>query len=231
MRIDCHVHTTYSPDSLLQPADLLALASQRGLECLAITDHNTIAGAVQLQKTDSSVRIIVGEEVSTNAGELIGLFLQEAVPPGLSAQRTIELIREQEGLIVLPHPCDRLRHHALAGELWEEILPQVDLVEGLNGRTVFKRDDQQAVKLAQRYAKPICAGSDAHTCWEVGVCGIEVAAFQSAAEFLTVVSQGREFGHRSPGWVHAVTKTVKYANRWGIRKPKGYFDDGFKGAK
>ena len=217
MRADLHVHTEYSPDSLIRLDDLAKLAGRRGLDCLAITDHNTIRGARRMVRENPPFLLIVGEEILTGEGEIIGLFLEEEIPPGLGVDVTIERIRAQDGVVVLPHPCDRLRRRRLRKELWDDVLPGMDLVEGLNGRTVFPGDDRDALTLAMRFRKPVTAGSDCHTPWELGRCGLIIGEFCTTAEFLMAVRQGTPFGYRAPPWVHAVTKAVKFAGRLGLR--------------
>jgi predicted metal-dependent phosphoesterase TrpH len=223
LRIDLHVHTVFSPDSLLQADVLVQIAVKKKIDCIAVTDHNTISGALHLIKMAPPFRVIIGEEILTSEGEVIGLFLKEEIPAGLSARETIQLIRKQQGLVVLPHPCDRLRHHALASSWVEEVLPEVDLVEGFNGRTVFPKDDQSAVDLGERFHKSIIAGSDSHTSWEFGRVGMEMGAFENPMEFMSEINNAKFFGHRTPPWIHLVTKSVKYANRIGLRRYQGSY--------
>jgi predicted metal-dependent phosphoesterase TrpH len=213
MRIDGHIHTRYSPDSLLRLERLVQLAARRRIDAVAITDHNTIDGALELQRITPQLQIIIGEEITTRKGELIGLFLQERVPPGLDPLATIARIHEQGGLVVLPHPCDRLRRKVLQRDCWEEVLPLVDLVEGFNGRTVFAADDRAACELAAHFHKPLYAGSDAHTSWEFGRCGLELPEFDSAQSFLRSIKKAKFFGRHAPPWPHVVTKIVKKTRR------------------
>jgi predicted metal-dependent phosphoesterase TrpH len=209
MRIDGHIHTCYSPDSLLRPERILQLAARRRIEAIAVTDHNTISGALELQRIAPELQIIIGEEITTRQGELIGLFLREFIPAGLEPMETIERIHQQGGLVVLPHPCDRLRRKVLQRSCWVEVLPLVDLVEGFNGRTIFRADDREASELAARFQKPLYAGSDCHTAWEFGRCGLEMPGFDSPESFLSSVAQARFFGKHTPPWPHVVTKMVK----------------------
>jgi predicted metal-dependent phosphoesterase TrpH len=218
LRVDLHVHTVFSPDSLLQLDVLVQIADQKKMGCVAVTDHNTITGALELIRRNPPFKVIVGEEILTTEGEVIGLFLKEDIPAGLSVLETLQRIREQQGLVVLPHPCDRLRHHALAPAWLGEVLPEVDLVEGFNGRTVFPKDDRLAVDLGGRFGKPLSAGSDSHTRWEFGRVGMEMDDFETPLEFLVGIEHARVFGHRAPPWIHLITKSVKYANRIGLRR-------------
>lgn len=216
MRADLHVHTSHSPDSLLTPAGLAALCERRNLGCVAVTDHNTIEGALRLAGMDPPFRLIVGEEITTREGEIVGLFLSEEIPAGLGVLTTIELIRAQGGLVVLPHPCDRLRRHVIKPDVLAEVLPLVDAVEVFNGRTLYSRDNLAAAELAKKYAKPGSAGSDSHTAGELGVCGVEIGEFTTPASFLAELeASGKVFGRPSGLWVHVVTKAVKIAKRQG----------------
>lgn len=217
MRADLHVHTVFSRDSLLGLEDLVEIAIAKRIDCVAITDHNTIDGAVKLAGMNPPFKVIIGEEILTREGEIIGLFLWKEVPAGRPVFETIELIREQQGLAVIPHPFDRLRHHALESSIREKVASGIDLIEGLNGRTVFFRDDRDAAGLAGHFGKPVTAGSDCHTKWELGRCGLEMEDFNDQTEFLHAVSRGRYFGRHTPPWIHLITKTVKYMNRLGLR--------------
>jgi hypothetical protein len=209
MRIDGHVHTCYSPDSLLKPETICRLITKRRIDAVAVTDHQTIAGALELQRMAPALPVIIGEEITTRQGELIGLFLRETIPAGLDALETIDWIHHQDGLAVLPHPGDRLRRKKLDPACWEKVLPRIDLVEGFNGRTVFYADDRKARELAVCFHKPVYAGSDCHTAWEFGRCGMELAAWTTPATFLEASKAAGYFGKYTPLWPHLVTKVVK----------------------
>lgn len=209
MRADLHLHTEFSNDSLVDLESLIKVGAKRRLGCVAVTDHNTTAGAMKLQQMNPPFQVIVGEEISTKDGEIIALFLQEEIVPGLGVMETLDLIRAQEALAMLPHPCDRLRHHVIIPDMIFEVTSAIDLVEGFNGRTVFGK----AVSLGRSYGKPLTAGSDAHTPWEIGNCGMEIRPFDGPRDFLRAVQEGKRFGHHSAAWVHVVTKMVKFKNR------------------
>jgi predicted metal-dependent phosphoesterase TrpH len=210
IRFDLHVHTTFSSDSILKPETLIKVAATRGLDGVAVTDHNTMDGVWRLMELRSSLRIIPGEEITTRQGEIIGLFLQEAIPAGLDVLETIERIRDQDGIVVAPHLGDRLRHSVLQRSCWPEVLPLVNLIEGFNGRTVFKADDCLAQQVATEYGKPLIAGSDSHTPWELGRCGLEMGDFDTGKDFVAAVQESHFFGKYASIWVHIVTKVKKY---------------------
>jgi predicted metal-dependent phosphoesterase TrpH len=167
--IDLHCHTRASFDCLSNPADVVRLAAQRGLTHLAITDHDRIDGALEAQRAaPDGLTVIVGEEVKTTDGDLICVFLQEAIPPGLSPLETIAAARAQGGLVGIPHPFDTFRGSLSRGGRLAEIAPLVDWIEGHNARLVG-RGNEQAVAFAAEHARPVVAVSDAHSLIEIGV--------------------------------------------------------------
>ncbi|MGD9156158.1 MAG: PHP domain-containing protein [Bacillota bacterium] len=205
-----HVHTTFSSDSILKPRTLIPIAAAWGLDGVAVTDHNTMDGVWRLLALNPPLRVIPGEEITTRQGEIIGLFLREAIPAGLEVAETIGRIHAQGGVVTAPHLGDRLRHHVLQRSCWPEVLPLVDLIEGFNGRTVFKADDRLAQQVAAEYEKPLISGSDCHTPWELGRCGLEMRDFNDGRDFVEAVKESRFFGKYAPVWVHVITKIKKY---------------------
>jgi predicted metal-dependent phosphoesterase TrpH len=167
--IDLHCHTRASFDCLSKPADVVRLAAERGLTHLAVTDHDRIDGALEAQAAaPDGLTVIVGEEVKTTGGDLICVFLTEAIPPGLTPVETIAAARAQGGLIGIPHPFDSFRGSLSRGGQLAEIAPLVDWIEGHNARLVG-RGNEQAVAFAAEHAKPVVAVSDAHSLIEIGV--------------------------------------------------------------
>jgi predicted metal-dependent phosphoesterase TrpH len=167
--IDLHCHTRTSFDCLSRPADVVRLAAERGLTHIAITDHDRIDGALEARAAaPAGLTVIVGEEVKTSEGDLICIFLERAIPPGLSAAATIAAAREQGGLVGIPHPFDTFRGSLSRGGQLAEIAPLVDWVEGHNARLVGS-GNEQAIAFAAEHARPIVAVSDAHSLIEVGV--------------------------------------------------------------
>ncbi|MEO5940483.1 MAG: PHP domain-containing protein [Candidatus Limnocylindrales bacterium] len=170
---DLHTHSRASFDSLASPASLVRTAASRGLTHLAITDHDRIDGA--LEARDLAARIapglalIVGEEVRTADGDLICLFLEEAIPPGLPAEETIARARAQGGLVGVPHPFDRLRGSLLRDARMERLASAVDWIEAHNARIAMGNGNQLAAEFAHEHGLPGIAVSDAHSSFEVGV--------------------------------------------------------------
>ena len=162
MRIDLHTHTEYSSDSELPLEEAVRGWQRAGIDCVAVTDHNTIAGGLALREW-APLRVIVASEVRTCEGEIIGLFLQEEIARGQTPEETIRHIRDQNGLVMIPHPFDRFRRSRLTEEALMRILPQVDIVEVFNARTALGWDNHRAEKLASAHGLVAAVGSDSHT--------------------------------------------------------------------
>lgn len=167
--IDLHCHTSASFDSLADPAKVAAAAAARGLTHLIVTDHDTLTGALRARAAaPPGLTVIVGQEVRTGAGDLIAAFIERPVERGLPAADAIAAIREQGGLVGMPHPFDRLRSSILRDSLHESLMPLVDWVEVHNARLVG-RGNERAAAAAREHERPAVAVSDAHTVMEVGV--------------------------------------------------------------
>jgi predicted metal-dependent phosphoesterase TrpH len=182
---DLHMHTDHSHDCAVPVVDLLDYAEAQGLGAIAITDHNVFAGAqeaVQLARGRGLV-IIPGEEIKTQKGEVIGLFLAEEIERGLPMADTIAAIREQGGVVYLPHPFDRLHTIPDAPTLHRH-LPEIDVFEVYNARLLFEGFNDEALRYARKYNLTMGAGSDAHVLQGVGTGLVRMRAFENAAEFL-----------------------------------------------
>ena len=182
---DLHMHTDHSHDCAVPVADLLDYAEAQGLGAIAITDHNVFAGAqeaVQLARGRGLV-VIPGEEIKTQKGEVIGLFLAEKIERGLPMADTIAAIREQGGVVYLPHPFDRLHTIPDAPTLHRH-LPEIDVFEVYNARLLFEGFNDEALRYARKYNLTMGAGSDAHVLQGVGTGLVRMRAFENAAEFL-----------------------------------------------
>jgi predicted metal-dependent phosphoesterase TrpH len=201
IRADLHVHTIYSGDSRTTLEQAIARCQQVGINCLAVTDHNRIAGALEMQRI-APFKVIVGEEIHTRNGEVIGFFMQEEIPKGLPVDETVRRIKEQGGLVGVPHPFDNLRQSALQRSSLEQILPQIDIIEAFNARVMLRRHNDMAAAFAAERGLPASAGSDAHTVGEIGKAYVEMPEFGNQQEFLAALSQGKVIGRVSPPWVH-----------------------------
>ncbi len=208
-RVELHAHTVYSPDSLVSLEDFLAACRRKRLDRVAVTDHNTIEGALRLKERAPDL-IIIGEEIRAREGEVLAYFIEREIPQGLPLRETIERIREQGGVVALPHPCDRMRGSAVGREIAEAVILLVDAVEVFNARCVFPGDNACAAALAARFSKPGFSGSDAHTLWELGRAWTALPPFEDAAGFRQALRQARPTRRSSPFWVHWLSTWAKW---------------------
>ena len=208
MKVDMHVHTCYSKDATLSLETIIESCRLRGLDGVAIADHNTIAGALALQEI-APLLVIVGEEIDTTKGEILGLFLKEEIPGGFTPEEAMARIREQGGLVGVSHPLDRLRRAAMRRVALLDILDELDFLEGFNSRVTFPSDNRKAQALAQAHGLPITAGSDAHTAYEIGQAYLEMPSFNDREGFLEALKEGQIFGRLTPPWIHIVTTWTK----------------------
>jgi predicted metal-dependent phosphoesterase TrpH len=168
--VDLHCHTSASFDCLAAPEAVVRAAAKRGLTHLAITDHDRIDGALRARDAaPPGLTVLVGEEIRTADGDLIAVFLERAVAPGRPARDTIAEVRDQGGLVGIPHPFDRFRGSMLRDQRLEAIGPLVDWVEAYNARVVAGSGNERAAAFARELGLPGVAVSDAHSVVEVGV--------------------------------------------------------------
>jgi len=218
--VDLHCHTSASFDSLASPASVIRAALSRGITHLAITDHDRIDGALAARDLAESeadaLTILVGQEIRSRDGDLIGVFLQHSVPGGLSAVETIAAVRDQGGLIGIPHPYDRTRGSSfIRGEdramTLEAVAGSVDWIEAWNARVLLGDGNERAAALAVSAGVPGVAVSDAHTVMEIGVAATIVDGDSSTAEGLrAALSRERHLvtGHGS-AYLRLVTPVAK----------------------
>ena len=204
IRADLHVHTCYSLDCLTSLEQIVGRCLELGIDCLAVADHNTIAGALEIKRI-APFRIIVAEEILTTAGEIMGLFLNAEIPRGLSPQETISQIRSQGGLVAIPHPFGRPLHRDSRALTSSEVLSGVDIIEAFNSRTPSLNGSDRARRLAAEHGKAASAGSDAHTVGEIGRAYVEMPDFQGPEDFLTCLARGRIIGQKSSSLVHVAS--------------------------
>ncbi len=217
IKADLHVHTSHSLCARLSPQQIEKAALRQGIGAVAITDHNTMAGAFEVQAQVQNLKIICSEEIYTAQGEIIGYFLQEEIPRGLSPRETIARIRGQGGLVAVPHPFDRLRSSRLRKPALEELVGSIDMIEVFNARNMFLDEDGDLLgRVLAAGAVPIAA-SDAHLPTEVGRACMELEDFSTAQEFLENLRSATISARKSPLWVHLVTKVMRKYRR--IMKP------------
>ncbi len=202
LKADLHVHTRYSEDSISPPEMIVQHCLRMGINCVAITDHNEISGAFEVKRI-APFKVIIGEEILSNRGEIIGYFLTEKIPPRLSPEETVARIKAQGGLVCIPHPFDILRSGTkIHTQALEKILPSADLIEVFNSKTMLLRYSKRALELARKHGLPGTAGSDAHIVREIGSTYMEIPEFNDVQQFLQSLRQGKVFGHRTSLWMH-----------------------------
>ena len=191
MKCMFHVHTIYSGDGRITLPELARRARSAGIQCLFITDHNTIEGALRFQERFPEFHTVIGEEIMTTAGEVIGLFLKEQIRAGQSVEQTMAAIRAQGGIVVLPHPSDVRRSSSLKPEVYEFAFSQTDAVEVFNSRTFSARHDQRAAEDCARHEKVALYGADAHFPEEVGRATFELPEAPTPQNFPWTLSNIR----------------------------------------
>ena len=184
--VDLHMHTSHSHDCAIEPEALIDHAEAEGLGAIAVTDHNVFAGAEEAVALAGGRDLIVipGEEMKTDGqGEVIGLFLREEIPRGLSFAETIAAIREQDGIVYLPHPFDRM-HAIPSPATLHRHLADIDVFEVYNARLLFETYNNEALRFQRKYGLLAGAGSDAHVLQGVGTGALRMRRFDGPEEFL-----------------------------------------------
>jgi predicted metal-dependent phosphoesterase TrpH len=217
MRIDMHVHTRGSFDCLSEPGAVVERARDCGLDRICITDHNEIDVALRMHAAHPDF-IIVGEEVKTAEGvDIIGLFMREVVPRGTPARAACERIRDQGGIVYVPHPFARGKGGG--GRILDEIADLVDAVEGFNARIHSPALNERAATWARERGLPVGAGSDAHTLREIGRGWVDApGSAATPAALLDGLRQGRAGGELSSRAVHLASTWAKIRKGMGPRE-------------
>src|SRR5665648_9418 len=193
---DLHIHTNHSKDSTSSVAEVLEAAFEVGLGAVAIADHDTIAGGLEARElAGEDLDVIVASEIKTSVGEVIGLFLEEEVPGGLSFEETLGLIKEQGGLVYIPHPFDGLRSTP-SYESMVDNLYRIDVVETYNARVALSSFNLNAERFASKYNLVAGAGSDAHVLPGIGTAMLRMQPFNGPEEFMTALREADIVTHR-----------------------------------
>lgn len=197
VRVDCHLHTMYSGDAVTTLDELAAAVEETGLDVVCITDHHAVQGARAALERDLGCRVVVGEEVRTTAGEIIGLFLSERLPHGLDPDDAVARVRSQGGVVYVPHPYDPMRR-GLAEDHLERLCATggVDAVEVFNAKVSLDHLNDRAAELARRHTLAGGAGSDAHDPDAIGAAFVEMPDFDGPRDFVAQVGEARVVGHR-----------------------------------
>ena len=197
VRVDLHSHTMWSGDCTSTPDELVEAIGAAALDVVCITDHHAIEGAVRLAD-ELPCRVVVGEEMRTHHGELIGLFLTERVPQGLDPVETARRIRDQGAVVYVPHPFDPMRNN-LAEPALVDLVERglVDAIEVINSKTSLSSLNRRAADFAAEHGLLAGAGSDAHVPNAFGAAYVEMADFDGPASFLESLREGTPIGHHS----------------------------------
>lgn len=195
-KADFHIHSLYSMDCNTPLEKIIQSCQKKDINCIALADHGSIEGALKI-KSMAPFYVIVAEEVLTTEGEIMGMFLQELIPSGLSIVESIRRIKMQGGLLCAQHPYDKFRSDALKSEVMDKIADQIDIVEVFNARNPLQRSSIQARIFADKHHLPCTAGSDAHAAREIGNAYVELPEFKSKEDFIQALAQGKVYGHRT----------------------------------
>ncbi len=203
LKADLHLHSSFSFDCDTSPETIVERCRQLGINCIAVADHGTIEGALRVREI-APFRVIVAQEVLTPLGEIMGMFLTEQVPSNIAVEEAIKRIKDQNGLVCLPHPFDymrgingRGRHHL------DPFIADLDVVEVFNARALRLGDPNgKALEFATRHRLLQSAGSDAHTPGEIGHAYVEMAEFDDSATFRQSLARGQIHGRYTCPMVH-----------------------------
>ena len=196
IRLDLHSHTWYSHDSLLKPEPFVAACLAKGINAIAVTDHNEIEGAKAIARL-APFKVIIGEEIRTRDGEITGLFLKQRIVPNLSARDTVREIRRQKGLVYIPHPFAAGVTMRIKATVLDQIADEVDIIEGFNSRALLRSDDVRAQAWARKRGIPFAAGSDAHTRFEIGAAFMEMDDFTTPKGLLKNLPSALLYGRKT----------------------------------
>lgn len=205
VQVELHLHSYASPDSLIQPQKLLDHCARIGIDRVAITDHNAIDGALSA-KALAPDRVIVGEEIETTQGELLGYFMKEWVPGGLEPMEAIERLRAQGAMISVSHPFEQTRGPKWTYNQLLAIAPHVDAIETFNARCFTNQPNEVAAAFAREHSIQATVGSDAHSLYEVGRAVLHMPPFEDAAGFLAALPSAHPQTRLSPPYVHLFSR-------------------------
>lgn len=210
-----HSHTVYSKDSLTTPRQFLSACKKKHIDRVVITDHNTIQGALRCRALDPE-RVIVGEEIMTQSGELLAVFVQEEVPSGLPALEAISRLRQQNAFISVSHPFDQHRAGHWRLEDLQQITPLVDAIEIFNARCILPEFNRQAQEFARQHNLLGTVGSDAHAPFELGRACLRMPRFEDNQSLTHALRQAQPVVKLSPAWVHLFSRYAVWRKKMGF---------------
>jgi predicted metal-dependent phosphoesterase TrpH len=209
MKLNIHTHTNYSHDSFMSVNALFKECQKQKFDCIAITDHDTIEGALKFRKYyGDEIKVIIGEEILTKDGDIVGLFLTKRIKPRMSAATTIKEIKKQNGLVMIPHPFDRLVNTKLKEQVLSEIIDSVDIIETYNAKTVFNKDNIKADAFADKHKKIKARNSDSHCSIDLRTVSMNISDFRSKKDFLINMKKQRYVVNKKPIYFHFLTITL-----------------------
>jgi len=219
VRFDMHLHSCYSSDSSIPVNNIVKCYERTGILPL-VCDHNSVAGSERvytiLCKSDPDLPYILAEEILTSDGEIIGIFLQDEIQKLMSAEETLDAIRDQGALALVPHPFCSYRMTALRKDVMDRIIDRIDIIEGYNSRVLNDWENALARGYAGRCGKPVSAGSDAHTSFELGRTYLSIEPFTDPKELMKALPDvSIHYNHMNPA-IHTVTKLVKAGRKIGL---------------
>jgi predicted metal-dependent phosphoesterase TrpH len=214
-----HTHCEASPDSRTPVAEQARGVLAARIDIVCATDHNTIDGALRLREIADGFRVVIGEEVSSRDGEIIGLFLERAIPRDLSGEETIARIHDQGGLAVVPHPFSINRRYHMPRASLDRLRSHIDALEIFNAREAIFLNNRSAAAYAKAHDIVGTAGSDAHRVSELGRAFVEMPDFAGRGDFLTSLKQGVAQGRLSGGGVHVYTRYDRFRKWLGRKTP------------
>ena len=214
LKADLHIHTEYSMDCATPLNELIEYCLEQGINCVAIADHGTVEGALKL-KDIAPFTVIVAEEILTPDGEIMGMFLEETIPSGITVSEAISRIRAQSGLVCIPHPFDIFRPSAQGIKILKKITDQIDIIEVFNARTLPFQSQNKAVLFAEKHGLRQSAGSDAHILQEIGNAYVEMPEFDNKDDFLEALAQGKIYGRKTNPLTHFASLKTRIKKRFG----------------
>ncbi len=222
-RVELHSHTHYSPDCLTTFKQVVKTCRQKGINRIAITDHNTAEGAIAFAALEPDL-VIPGEEIMTTQGEILAFFVQETISSGLTPEETIRRLRDQGAFVSVSHPLDRLRKGAWTRDQLDRFVDQVDAIEVFNARCIWNADNEKAADYAAKHDLPGTVGSDAHAPLELGRAALVMSPFQDANSFGAALQSARQDVRLSSRLVHGFSRYAKWQRKYlgrGCPLPKG----------
>ena len=217
-RVELHCHTHYSKDCLTTLKQMVTTARKRGIDKIAITDHNTAEGAFVFAEAEPDL-FFVGEEIMTTQGEILAFFVKETIPPFLSPTETIQRLRDQGAFISVSHPFDKLRRGAWEREELDKIIELVDAIEIFNARCFTAKENDEAAEYAKEHGVMGTIGSDAHAPVELGKANQLMQPFTDVASFTETLQSAQPLAHLSPWWVHGLSSMAKWQRKY-LKRPQ-----------